>query len=261
LPELQNSPLQQNSDTGALEVNIEGQHFALLPLELYYTDAAPGLILNSDGSVIFNTAMGLAITAQPALQESCIWEKYLEKEGFGNKDRDFIIEGHRNGNLRLHQSGNAYEGNFLNVRPDWVATQESADAPLGFTWTPSCAGAVIPSLVFEANGQKYRQRLYPAAVRPDAVQAYALENFNLSMMLALKGIVQLAVPDGVSNWTVDVNVNFVERTNKPYNHIAAISIPDTNGDMIDDLLVESADEDFIAPISENRQIFCSVIRE
>jgi len=259
-PALQNSPLQQNRETGYLEVNIEGQRFALSPLELNYTDAAPGLILNPDGSVIFNTDTGLAITAQPILQASCILQEYLEEQDFGNRASDFIVEGRRNGNLRLHLSGNLFEGEFLNVRPDWVATQVSPDTPLGLTWTPSCARAVIPSYVFEANGQKYRQRLYSAIVRPDLVLAYARQQFNLPFtLLSLEGIVQLPLPDdSVSNWKVDAKVKFVERTDKPFNYVAAILIPDANGDQLDDFLVKSADENVINPVNENSQIFCSM---
>jgi uncharacterized repeat protein (TIGR01451 family) len=262
LPALENFPLQQNQKSGHLEVTITDQRVALLPLELHYTDAMPGVVINEDGSITFNTSTGLAIIAQPAIQSSCIWETYLYEFGFGNDDYDYILEENSYGNIRLHKLGNLFKGEFLNVRPDWRAIQVSPEIPLGISWTPSCAGALIPGLVFEVDGQKYQQRLYPTIVRSDLVQGYALDHFNLPMTLSLEDAVHINMPDGEVNWTVDANVKFVDLSiDKPYNHIAVIPMPDASGDQVDDLLVESADESFQDPLTENRQIFCAVVKK
>jgi len=262
LPALQNTPLKQDPNTGHLEVNLTEQLVALLPLDLQYTEAVPGVILNQDGSVIFNTNSGLAITAQPTLQASCTWDEYLYELGFGNKDYYFIIESNRYGNIRFHKSGNQYEGEFMNVRPDWKSHQVSPETPLGISWIPTCTGAMLPSLVFEIDGQKYRQSLYPAVVRPDLVQHHALEKLLLPITLSLEGTVHIDMPVGISNWTVDANVKFFDLSlDKPYNHIVIMPMPDADGDQEDDLLVESADKSFQDPLTENRQIFCAVVQK
>jgi hypothetical protein len=257
LPELQGFSIQQNRENGHLELSIADQHFAVIPLELRYTKATPGLILNPDGSVIFNTATGVAITAQPTLQKSCLWKDYLKAQDFGHKDHEFLIEAHhRNGNLRLRQPN----GHFLSVRPDLKATQVPSKTPLGLSWRPTCAKTTIPSLVFEADGKKYQQRLYPAIFRPDALQ---LLEKNSSVSLLAPEIIQFSSSGSESQWKIDAKVAVTEREEKkhPFGHVSSIIIPDADGDEEDDILITMTNESVLEPPTDNSQIFCSSVED
>lgn len=253
LPEFEGFPLQQNQDNGHLELSIADQRFVLIPLELHYTNAVPGLIINPDGSVIFNLSTGIAITAQPALQKSCLWEEYLKEQNFGYKNHELIEAHPRNGNLRLRQP----DGHFLSVRPDFKATLVSQKRPLGLSWKPTCAGTTIPSLVFEIEGKKYQQSLYPAIFRPGAVVQYS----SAEMTLLSPEIIQFNEPNRESYWEIDAKVTVAEREEKehPFGYVSITTIPDASGDEQDDILITVTNESVLEPPTDNNQVFCSVV--
>ncbi|MCP4701406.1 MAG: carboxypeptidase regulatory-like domain-containing protein [Gammaproteobacteria bacterium] len=210
-------PLTQNTD-GLLQITL-GAHYAFLPVAASQpaTPPAPGLYPYPDNALDFVTPSGMVVMTLPALQNGCAWKEALEAAGY-------TISAGYNGNFKLKKS----DGNYLSVRPEWLAAEAPADMQEGLTWRSSVCGSDTPALAFSATGKKYMQILNPVLADADSLGDY-LTQAGMDITLFDKGRFEVHVPPAVS-----LNTDALVRSQEGAANITVVPETDANGDGMPD---------------------------
>lgn len=154
-----NWQLTQNLQTGALELTVDTVHFAIVPIQVVQTTEKAGLTVNSDGSVIFVTAQGRKIIAQPVVQDALLLKQALSLS-------DDALSLNSDGTLKLHSPDG-----WSALRASISSNVVPADKTLGIVLTHDF---VPQSFTFvDKDGHKREQTLYPVCAYPQALQNYA----------------------------------------------------------------------------------------
>ncbi len=249
LPDLANNNLvlTQDTFTGNVYLAMGNDLFVLSPALVRQApkDAAVGITLNTDGSVVFITESRRWIEVQPSIQSPASFQDALTSFGLSH------FTAHADGNLTIDASDLAY----FTARPDWQTQAGSPFDTLGLEAQPSpfIKGAVIFLLRFvEKDGVTRRQQyFYPAAAHP------------LELRTVLAGIPGASAVKFYNNGTVSVTINDITYTaafdylvqKGPTSKVTQLLIvPDQNGDGSEDVRVVYANGDqqllFLVPFPE-----------
>jgi len=216
-----NISYQQNTDTGVLSSLKSKQLELLLPWEIYQadTDSAMGITRFDDGRVQFITADKRVITAYPMINAEAALNAELDKlslPALGLTNEAAL-------NIQLPD-------NILYLlRPANPAEQVSSSTSLGISSTPHSAlqNIITWQLVFEHQGQRYRQHLYPvAAQQQELQQVLSAMPAAGNVKILSTGQVDIQLVNQVSQVVMDYSVTQGEASNVTQ----LLEIPDRNAD-------------------------------
>jgi len=163
-----NGMLQQNPETGYLEMELEPFHYAVLPVQVNQilkkqvdSSIAQGMLVNPDGQITWVTHTSREIVAVPVVQEPSALREALGKLGL----RGMMMQ--KNGNLTIPVG----DGTYYSARPDLFSMEVAADSPVGLDITSSAWSdkVGIVGLVFEQADKRRQQMFYPAPADPSAL--------------------------------------------------------------------------------------------
>ncbi len=132
-----------------------------------------------------------------------------------------------NGDLYLPVSSQ----HWFSARPDWVSAAAGEDAETGLFPVESIhyPGTFAGRLVFtDGNGGKRQQFIYPASADPETLHRFATD-----LSLDSYGFARFTLDTRVYQGVVDFTV--ISGPPPPDGGVKTVSIPDANGDGIDDL--------------------------
>lgn len=209
--------VEQDDNSGYLELTVDVVHFAILPTSVTETTEPADLVLHDAQNLSFITHSGFDVFAQPALQAPGALQSGLADLGLP----EFTIED--NGNLHIPGE----DGLWFSARPDWLAIEVESDAGMGLFLgeSPVVSGYFSASLVFEHEGIRREQLLYSAIAYPDVLEDVITEPF---------GVVTFTLDGETYRGVVDYTV--IPSDSTP-DTLQVEPIPDANGDGIEDVVL------------------------
>lgn len=169
---------EQDSQSGALQLDIGEEHFALQPTQVTQAPAGtpPGVAITSDGLIEMVTESGRRIVSQPTLQSPEALAAALEAAGY-------VLTRATNGNLMISPPTTAArsvsgvpDDRYFSARPALHSTPAEAGAALGVVpcELPERPGIEGFCQVFDRDGERRIQRLWPAPADWEALKGYLM---------------------------------------------------------------------------------------
>ena len=226
--------LIQDNSYGYLRMITDQGQFAVYPRSIKRALDESQMQLSELQETRFITHTGLEILDQPAVQAPCELQAALEKLNLPN------LTVQDDGNLKVVAEK---EGLWYSARPDLYSIEVADDTTLGLSFpdSPVISGIQRASMVFvDSDGKTREQLFYPALAGPEALLASAQE-----VVMEYSGEVSFKLDGQSYHGVVDYLITQSEHSSS--NKVQVISLPDVNGDQIEDftLVYSTGDQQII----------------